>query len=51
MLHPIVLRLLTVTLVVLGPVLSIEAAVPPPSSAPATISKPQMTATLLRLPY
>ncbi|MDF0666418.1 MAG: hypothetical protein P0119_10170 [Nitrospira sp.] len=47
--HPISLRLLTITLVFLGPLCSIEAAVSPPNPAPA-LSKPQITATLMRLP-
>jgi hypothetical protein len=47
--HPISLRLLTVTLVVLGPVSRSEAAGPPTSPAPA-VSNPQMNATLMRLP-
>lgn len=46
--HPISLRLLTITLIVLGPVGSIEATAPL-NSAPA-VSNPQMTATLMRLP-
>ena len=50
MLHPMSLRLLAVTLIFLGPVLSIEAAVPPTSPAPAAISKPQITATMMRMP-
>ena len=48
--HSIVLRLLIVTLIVLGPVFSIEAAVPPASPASATVSKPQITATMMRMP-
>lgn len=50
MLHPMSLRLLAVTLLFLGPVFSLEAAVPPTSPAPATISKPQITATMMRMP-
>lgn len=46
---PISLRLLTITLVVLGLVGRLEAAGPPTSPAPA-LSNPQMTATLMRLP-
>jgi len=46
--HPIFLRLLTITLVVLSPVGRSEA-VSPPNPAPA-LSTPQMTATLMRLP-
>ncbi|HEU5407008.1 MAG TPA: SBBP repeat-containing protein, partial [Nitrospira sp.] len=46
--HPISLRLLTITLVFLGPVGRSEAAAPL-SPAPA-VSNPQMTATLMRLP-
>jgi Beta-propeller repeat len=47
--HPISLRLLTLTLVVLGPVGRLEAAGPSPSPAPA-VSNLQLTATLMRLP-
>lgn len=48
--HTMSLRLLPATLLFLGPVLSIEAAVPPTSPAPATVSKPQITATMMRMP-
>ena len=48
--HTMSLRLFTATLLLLGPVLSSEAAVPPTSPAPATISKPQITATMMRMP-
>ncbi|MDF0675053.1 MAG: SBBP repeat-containing protein [Nitrospira sp.] len=47
--HPIFLRLLTITLVVLGPVGRSEAAVSPPNPAPA-LSTSHMAATLMRLP-
>lgn len=46
--HPISLRLLTITLVFVGPVGRSEAAAPL-SSAPV-VSNPQMTAPLMRLP-
>jgi Beta-propeller repeat len=44
------LRLLAATLLFLSPVLSIEAAVPPTSPAPETVSKPQLTATMMGMP-
>ncbi len=47
--HPLSLRLLTVTFLVLSPVSRSEAAGSPPSPAPA-VSNPQLTATLMRLP-
>ena len=47
--HTIVLRLLA-TLLFLGPALSIEAAVPPTSPVPATVSNPQITATMMKMP-
>ena len=50
MLHPMSLRLLTVTFLLLGPVLSIEAAVPPTSPAPAALSKHQISASMMRMP-
>ena len=49
MLHPIVLRLLTVTFLVLSPVSRSEAAGSPISPALA-VSNPQLTTTLMRLP-
>jgi hypothetical protein len=43
-------RLLAGTLLLVGPVLSIEAAVPPTSPVPATVSKPQIAATMMGMP-
>ena len=50
MLHTMSLRLLVVTLLFFGSVLSIEATVPPASPAPAAISKPHIAATMMRMP-